>query len=113
MTPAEENALVNMARPLGATNASRDAIRLAIRAAYAQGAAKEALAIATRERNDAIRASLDDMGKAQRAEEQVLSRIIGIATVGNIDGHEVIRRQSAIDVVRMVFSAIDAAMEAK
>ena len=35
MTPAEENALVSMARPLGATNASRDAIRLAIRAAVA------------------------------------------------------------------------------
>ena len=38
MTPDEENALVSMARPLGATNASRDAIRLAIRAAYAKGA---------------------------------------------------------------------------
>lgn len=40
MTPAEENALVSMARPLGATNASRDAIRLAIRAAYDKGRAE-------------------------------------------------------------------------
>ena len=35
MTPEQEGALVSMARPLGATNASRDAIRLAIRAAVA------------------------------------------------------------------------------